>query len=63
MQNINIGYDPCPQSLIRSVRVFANIENAYTFTEFDGYDPEVGGSMVSIGAVIPACGNIPPVWI
>lgn len=24
------------------MRVFANIENAYTFTKFDGYDPEVG---------------------
>ena len=43
LQNINIGYTiPVRKAFIRSVRVFANIENAYTFTKFDGYDPEVG---------------------
>ena len=43
LQNINIGYTiPVRKAFIRSVRVFANIDNAYTFTKFDGYDPEVG---------------------
>ncbi|MCH5329597.1 MAG: TonB-dependent receptor [Alistipes sp.] len=43
LQNISVGYTvPFRNIFIRSLRIFANVENAYTFTKFDGYDPEVG---------------------
>lgn len=54
LQNINIGYTiPVRKAFIRSVRVFANIENAYTFTKFDGYDPEVGCRRYLLGRLSP----------
>lgn len=43
LQNLNIGYTiPVRRAFLRSVRVFANIENLFTLTGFEGYDPEVG---------------------
>jgi hypothetical protein len=46
IQNISLGYT-FPRKLISStglsdLKVFANIQNAYTFTKYTGYDPEVG---------------------
>jgi len=48
IQNISLGYT-FPRKLISStglsdLKVFANIQNAYTFTKYTGYDPEVGVS-------------------
>ncbi|UII20683.1 SusC/RagA family TonB-linked outer membrane protein [Fulvivirga ligni] len=41
IQNINLGYTlTLPKNM--SARVFLNASNLYTFTKFDGYDPEVG---------------------
>ena len=33
------------------MRVFASVDNAFTFTKYDGYDPEVGngGSILGSG--------------
>ena len=43
IQNITLGYNINLKSrFLRSIRVYANIDNLYTFTRFDGYDPEVG---------------------
>lgn len=43
IQNVNLGYNiPFRQSFLKGIRIYANIENLYTFTKFDGYDPEVG---------------------
>jgi len=43
LQNLNVGYTfPLRRAHIRSIRVFANIENLFTLTRFEGYDPEVG---------------------
>lgn len=43
LQQLNIGYTiPVRRAFLRSVRVFANIENLFTLTGFEGYDPEVG---------------------
>jgi TonB-linked SusC/RagA family outer membrane protein len=46
IQNISLGYT-LPQSLVsqvglQNVKVYANLQNVYTFTEYSGYDPEVG---------------------
>ncbi|WP_188460085.1 SusC/RagA family TonB-linked outer membrane protein [Marivirga lumbricoides] len=46
VQNISFGYN-LPRNLIErygmlGVKVYANIQNAYIFTKYSGYDPEVG---------------------
>lgn len=51
IKNITLGYN-LPRNLIRkafleNVRIYANIQNLYTFTKYTGYDPEVGASTAS----------------
>jgi len=46
IQNISIGYN-LPDKWINyvglsNVKVYANLQNVYTFTKYKGYDPEVG---------------------
>ncbi len=46
IQNISLGYS-LPQNLVSKVgihglKVYANIQNVYTFTKYTGYDPEIG---------------------
>jgi len=48
VKNITLGYT-LPKSLLQkahidNVRVYMNIQNLYTFTKYQGYDPEVGAS-------------------
>ena len=43
IQNVSLGYDiPIKKKWMKSIRVYANIDNLFTFTRFDGFDPEVG---------------------
>lgn len=53
IRNITLGYSVnIPEKFyIRNVRVFASLDNAFTFTEYEGYDPEVGngGSILGSG--------------
>lgn len=51
IRNITLGYT-LPSSLSRrwmveNIRVYANIQNLYTFTNYTGYDPEIGASTTS----------------
>jgi len=46
IQNISLGYT-LPKSLatrlkLQSVKVYAKLQNVYTFTKYSGYDPEIG---------------------
>ena len=46
IKNLAIGYT-LPKTLLRkvgieNVRVYFNVQNLYTFTKYNGYDPEVG---------------------
>jgi hypothetical protein len=46
IQNVRLGYQ-LPRSLISKIRmrhaqVYVNVQNAYTFTDYSGYDPEIG---------------------
>lgn len=48
LKNITLGYT-FPKKWLRSlrlenVRLYCNIQNLYTWTHYDGYDPEVGAS-------------------
>lgn len=42
IQNLNLGYTFKKPGLIQNSRIYLNVDNLYTFTKFDGYDPEVG---------------------
>ncbi|MBN2743504.1 MAG: TonB-dependent receptor [Marinilabiliaceae bacterium] len=51
IKNITLGYT-LPKSLIQkvkleNVRVYANFQNIYTFTNYSGFDPEIGASTSS----------------
>ena len=48
IKNISLGYT-LPKKVLRkihfdNIRVYVNIQNLYTFTKYQGYDPEVGAS-------------------
>lgn len=42
IQNLSLGYTFNFKKVLKNVRVFADVDNLYTFTSFDGYNPEVG---------------------
>ena len=48
IKNITLGYTFPKQMLkkarIENLRLYCNLQNAYTFTKYSGYDPEVGAS-------------------
>ena len=52
IKNVSLGYT-FPKKLIRrfkleNLRVYCNIQNLYTFTKYNGYDPEVGASTQNV---------------
>lgn len=50
IQNITLGYTFKPEKTVfDSIRLYANASNIYTFTDFDGYDPEVGSNGIYYG--------------
>lgn len=54
IRNITLGYTVnIPEKYyLRKVRVFASVDNAFTFTKYDGYDPEVGNGGSILGSSI-----------
>ncbi len=43
VQNITLSYEiPFSKKWIQSIRIYGNIDNLYTLTRFEGFDPEVG---------------------
>jgi hypothetical protein len=50
IQNVNLGYTvDLPQNM--SVRFFVNASDLFTFTNFKGYDPEVGTNGIYYGGI------------
>jgi hypothetical protein len=53
MQNMQLGYSLSESTLenssIRGLRIYAAVQNLFTLTEYQGYDPAVGGSGVGAG--------------
>lgn len=53
IRNLLLGYDFAPQILtrakIRSLRLFANVQNLKTWKHNNGYSPEFGGSATQFG--------------
>lgn len=51
IKNLVLGYT-LPQSLLgqrRSLRIYAQVRNAYTFTKYTGFDPEISGGIMGSG--------------
>jgi hypothetical protein len=43
VRNIQLGYRiPSNVSHLRSARVYVSVQNAFTFTKYSGFDPEIG---------------------
>jgi TonB-linked SusC/RagA family outer membrane protein len=52
IKNIQLGYT-LPASLtknaIKGLRIYAQVRNAFTFTKYTGYDPEISGGILETG--------------
>jgi len=52
IKNIQLGYT-LPASIIKkvfkSLRVYVQVKNAYTFTDYTGFDPEIAGGILDTG--------------
>jgi hypothetical protein len=52
IKNIQLGYtfnQPVVKKLFKSVRLYAQVKNALTLTEYTGYDPEIPGGILNTG--------------
>lgn len=63
VQNITLGYR-LPKTLVskvkmNSLRVYVTVQNLYTFTNYSGYDPEVGSYNNSIRLMSVDAGHYP----
>jgi TonB-dependent starch-binding outer membrane protein SusC len=52
IKNLQLGYT-LPASItkkaFRGIRVYAQVKNAFTFTKYTGYDPEIAGGILDTG--------------
>jgi len=51
IKNVVLGYT-LPKDILgtsRTLRIYAQVRNAYTFTKYTGFDPEVSGGILSSG--------------
>ena len=52
IKNVQLGYT-IPKSVLKgqntSLRIYAQVKNAYTFTKYTGFDPEISGGILNSG--------------
>jgi hypothetical protein len=53
LKNIQLGYT-LPNHLLnragfKQVHIYAQVKNAYTFTRYSGFDPEIAGGIMNSG--------------
>jgi len=65
IKNIQVGYS-LPESLYKTsgfskIRIYAQIKNAYTFTKYSGYDPEISSGVLDTG-IDRGSYPIPRIW-
>jgi hypothetical protein len=51
IKNIQLGYT-LPSStnkIFSKLRIYAQVKNAFTFTEYTGFDPEIAGGVLETG--------------
>ncbi len=66
VKNIQLGYT-LPQSVydqtgLSSVRLYAQVKNAFTFTDYSGYDPEISAGSFSDTGIDRGTYPIPRIW-
>lgn len=52
IKNIQLGYTlptPLIKKVFSKVRIYAQVRNAFTFTKYSGFDPELGGGVLDTG--------------
>ena len=51
VRNVMLGYTTkrLKNYYIESLRVYASVNNLFTFTKYEGWDPEIGGGVMSTG--------------
>jgi len=49
IKNVQIGYTLPKSKLFSKVRVYAQVKNAFTFTKYTGFDPEISGGVLDTG--------------
>lgn len=51
IRNVMLGYTTrlLRNYYIQSARVYVSVNNLYTFTKYEGFDPEIGGGVLSTG--------------
>lgn len=52
IKNIQLGYtfpSTMTKNIFKSLRLYAQVRNAFTFTEYSGYDPEISGGILNTG--------------
>ncbi|MEO7310959.1 MAG: TonB-dependent receptor [Chitinophagaceae bacterium] len=52
IKNLQLGYTfpaSVTKSLFNKLRVYVQVKNAYTFTKYSGYDPEIAGGILDTG--------------
>ena len=43
IRNITLGYTVAPKKMVRSIRMFVDLQNVGLWTNYKGYDPEIAG--------------------
>jgi TonB-linked SusC/RagA family outer membrane protein len=52
IKNLQLGYTlpfGFAKNVFRSVRIYGQVKNAFTFTKYSGYDPEIAGGVLETG--------------
>lgn len=52
IKNLQVGYtfnQPALKNIFKTIRLYAQVKNLYTFTEYTGYDPEIPGGILNTG--------------
>ena len=52
IKNIQLGYTfpaSATKKILNKLRIYAQVKNAYTFTKYSGFDPEIAGGILDTG--------------
>lgn len=52
IKNLQLGYkfpDRVTSKILSNLRIYVQVKNAYTFTHYTGYDPEIAGGILDTG--------------
>ncbi len=52
IKNIQLGYTfphPLQKKYLANLRIYAQVKNAFTFTKYSGFDPEIAGGILDTG--------------